>query len=251
MTQYSLGQRLGAWSVHIFTSSGIVAGFFAIVAISENRFMWAFFWLLVALIIDGIDGTFARIFRVGEVLPDMSGKTIDYVVDFCNYAVIPAYLLYAAKLSTGEYLLPDELRAASAAMILLVSAIYYGKEGMVSSDYYFIGFPVMWNLVAFYLYYITDFAPALNFAAVVLFSILHFVPLKYLYPSRTRKFMAGNIVATLACLASSIALIFLIEYQSDNANLIFILRMTALLSLAYFGFLTIYHTYFDTDTREI
>jgi phosphatidylcholine synthase len=251
MTQYSLGQRLGAWSVHIFTSSGIVAGFFAIVAISENRFTWAFFWLLIALIIDGIDGTFARIFRVGEVLPDMSGKTIDYVVDFCNYAVVPTYLLYAAKLNTGEYLLPDDLRLLSAALILLVSAVYYGKEGMVSNDYYFIGFPVMWNLVAFYLYYITNLSPALNFATVVLFSILHFVPLKYLYPSRTRKFRVGNILATVACLLSCIALPFLLEYQPDKLILIFILRLVALISLAYFGFLTIYHTYFDADTKEI
>lgn len=176
MSKFSVGQQIGAWSVHLFTSSGIVAGFMAIVAIADERFLWAFFWLFVALIIDGIDGTFARIFRVTEVLPLMSGKTIDYVVDFCNYAVVPAYLIYAAKLD-GVYLLPDHLRLWGAAIILLVSTIYYGKEGMVSSDYYFIGFPVMWNLVAFYLYYVFNLSPIANFVLVVIFAILHFVPL--------------------------------------------------------------------------
>ncbi len=55
-------------------------------------------WLLVALLIDGIDGTLARVFKVKEVLPNVSGKTIDTVVDFTNYAVVPAYFFYAAAI---------------------------------------------------------------------------------------------------------------------------------------------------------
>jgi len=112
--------------------------------------------LFLTQFIDGIDGYFARKYRVKEVLPHISGKNIDYVIDFTTYAVIPAYLLYSATLDGipvdqgGQFLLPHSLRGLSASIILLVSTLYYGKRNMVSDDMYFIGFPVMWNLVAFF-----------------------------------------------------------------------------------------------------
>ena len=36
--------------------------------------------------LDGIDGTFARMAKVKEVLPHVDGKMIDYVIDFFTYA---------------------------------------------------------------------------------------------------------------------------------------------------------------------
>ena len=108
----------------------------------------------------------------------MAGKTMDYVIDFATYAIIPAYLIYAAKLH-GTYLVPEHLRMTTAIIILLVSTLYYGKEGMVSNDLYFVGFPVMWNLVAYYLFFIFDASPMINFGLIIFFAILHFVPIKF------------------------------------------------------------------------
>ncbi|MEO1749134.1 MAG: hypothetical protein AAFR27_11065, partial [Pseudomonadota bacterium] len=75
-----------------------------------------------------------RWFNVKEVLPYMDGKTIDYVIDFATYAIIPAYLFYEAQLA------PPSVLLLSTFTILMVSAIYYGKEGMVSEDMQFVGF---------------------------------------------------------------------------------------------------------------
>ena len=80
----TLPQKIGAMSVHVFTTSGIIAGFYAIVNIAAGDFKTAFWLLLLCQVIDGIDGTFARIFKVTETLPWMDGKMIDYVVDFCT-----------------------------------------------------------------------------------------------------------------------------------------------------------------------
>jgi phosphatidylcholine synthase len=247
---FTSSQIAAAWAVHAFTSSGIVAGFMAIVAISEQQFLQAFLWLWVAVVIDGVDGTFARLFRVTEVLPQVSGKTIDYVVDFATYAIIPAYLVYAAKIN-GQFLLPEALRLWAAIVILLVSALYYGKDGMVSNDYYFVGFPVMWNLVAFYLYYIFELPAMGNFIAILVFAILHFVPIKYLYPSRTQKFKWANLLNTLLCLLSCLLVLILFEQGLQNETSFFIARLTAIATLLYFGALGIYHTYFDPDTKGI
>lgn len=245
---YSFAQKFAAWCVHAFTASGIVAGFWSIVCISRGDFAWAFAMLILTVIIDGVDGTFARMAKVWEVLPDVSGKTMDYVIDFATYAIIPIYLIYQAEL------LPDEVAVLGAAIALIVSVLYYGKEGMVSNDYYFVGFPVMWNLVAFYLFYVFNLPPWGNFITVVIFAILHFVPIKYLYPSRSKRFMGLNITASVLLLASCLTLAYLLGNNSTTAEpstLYIVARWTAIGSLFYFGILSIYHTWFDPQTKDI
>ena len=245
---YSFAQKAAAWAVHAFTASGIVAGFWAIVSASEGHFSMAFVMLIVSVIIDGVDGTFARLFKVREVLPHVSGQTMDYVIDFATYAIIPAYIIYEANL------LPPELAFWGAAIILIISALYYGKEGMVSHDYYFVGFPVMWNLVAFYLFYVFNFSPIGNFITVVIFAILHFVPIKYLYPSRSQRFMAWNILASALLILSTAVLAFLLGDSPNYTNataLMLTTRWVAILSLAYFGVLSVYHTWFDPHTKSL
>jgi phosphatidylcholine synthase len=206
--------------------------------------------LFLTVIIDGLDGTFARMFNVTEVLPDVSGKTMDYVIDFVTYAIVPAYIIYAANID-GQYLIPDDLRFVTATIILLISTLYYGKEGMVSNDMYFVGFPVMWNLVAFYLYYVTNLPAAGNFILVLVFAVLHFVPIKYLYPSRTKKFQKLNILATVLLLGSNFTLLVLIEWKYDMPTELIIARTLSVVTLLYFGVLSIYHTWFDEDTKNI
>ncbi len=241
-------QKAAAWGVHAFTASGMVAGFWAIVSASEGHFSMAFVMLIVSVIIDGIDGTFARLFRVQEVLPNVSGQTMDYVIDFATYAIIPAYIIYEATL------LPPALAFWGATIILIVSALYYGKEGMVSNDYYFVGFPVMWNLVAFYLFYVFNFSPIGNFITVIIFAILHFVPIKYLYPSRSKRFMGLNILASALLIISTALLAFLLGDAPSYVGattLMVVARWVAILSLAYFGVLSVYHTWFDPHTKGL
>ena len=91
-------KKILALTVHLFTSFGIVCGFLAILAINQQQWKIAMLWLLAALVIDGVDGTFARWLKVKETLPGIDGKSIDYVIDFANYALIPAYFLYQAQI---------------------------------------------------------------------------------------------------------------------------------------------------------
>jgi phosphatidylcholine synthase len=242
---YNTIDKTKAWLVHAFTASGIVAGFAAIVYIAESNFFMAFSMLFLTVIIDGIDGTFARMFDVTKVLPDVSGKTMDYVIDFATYAIIPAYLIYQA------HLVPSTLNFLGAAIILLVSTLYYGKEGMVSNDLYFVGFPVMWNLVAFYLYYVTDFSMIVNFILIIFFAILHFVPIKYLYPSRTQKFKKLNVFITTLLIISNFIVLVLIERAIDQPIALFVAKLCSVFSLLYFGVMSVYHTWYDPDTKDI
>lgn len=190
--QPTLIQKALAWAVHLFTASGLVAGFMALLAMQSHDVREAMLWLILAFIIDGVDGTFARMCRVSEVLPYMDGKTIDYVVDFVNFAVVPAYIFYQSVP------VPDAVHLPLTALILLVSAIYYGKTGMVSDDHYFIGFPVLWNMVVYFLIFVFDLPPTANALLIAFFAVAHFVPLKYIYPSQAQRWqLASSIIAAL------------------------------------------------------
>lgn len=224
---FSLPRRLAAWGVHLFTSSGMVAGFLAILAISNGHFREAALWLVLSQFIDGFDGTLARWVNVEKVLPYMSGKMIDSVIDFANYALIPAYFIYATGIISGP------LNLVAAAVILLVSAIYYGKDGMISDDYYFVGFPVMWNLVAFFLYFVLDLSSLANFLLIGVLGIMHFVPLKYAYPSRTTRLRWITLPLAVAWLAIGAAILWI--YPASN----YLLNGAALALLAYFGLLAV------------
>ncbi|MCB0631816.1 MAG: CDP-alcohol phosphatidyltransferase family protein [Saprospiraceae bacterium] len=190
-----------AWCVHAFTASGLLSAFMAILAIDEGNFRTAMLWLFLCQIIDGVDGTFARIFRVKEVLPGVSGSTIDYVIDFATYAIIPAYFFYRAEL------VPEPWSLYLTFLILLVSALYYGVDKMVSDEMHFIGFPVMWNMVVLFLYFIFDLSALGNALLIVFFAILHFIPIKFAYPSRARRFkwlILGNTVLFLLAVLGAV-----------------------------------------------
>jgi phosphatidylcholine synthase len=228
-----------AWGVHLFTASGGVFALLAIIAIAKHDFVMSMVWLLVAFVVDGVDGMMARRFRVLEVLPQMKGKNIDFVIDFANYAIIPAYFLYEAFWTVdGEmvYLLPEAewARLGIVALMVLVSAVYYGKEPMVSEDMYFIGFPVLWNAVAYYLFFVILLSPWVNFGVLALFAILHFVPLKYAYPSQNGYLRTLNWLVGLVFLLSNAAILYL--YPEAPLWL----RVVSGLSLAWQGWQTIH-----------
>ena len=58
-----------AWAVHAFSASGAVLALLAVLAIDGHRWTEAMLWLFAALVVDGIDGTFARAARVKERAP--------------------------------------------------------------------------------------------------------------------------------------------------------------------------------------
>lgn len=227
----NITNKILAWFTHFFTASGLLAGFMAILAIGEKNWRSAMAWLLVALAIDGFDGTLARRFKVKEVLPNFDGKTIDYVIDFANYAIIPAYFFYQANLVGENWTLPLSL------LILIVSAIYYGKDGMVSDDYYFVGFPVMWNIVVFYLVFVFSLSEIGNAAIIVIFSILHFVPIKFAYPSRATRLKVVTLTVTAIFL---IVTPLIVWFYPATPNW---LKWMADACLAYYGILAVIDTF--------
>ncbi|MEL6866609.1 MAG: hypothetical protein AAFP19_19440 [Bacteroidota bacterium] len=152
-------------------------------------------------------------------------------------AIIPAYFFYEAELVEDAWRLP------CTTIILLVSALYYGKEGMVSHDMYFVGFPVMWNMVIFYLVFVVDFSSWANVMAILFFAALHFAPVKFVYPSRATRFRGLTISVTVLFILSLLLILYWYPESPDW------LRYFALLCAAYYGGMAIYDTWMIKDVE--
>ena len=177
--------EIRAFSVHILTASGSFLAFLGVVAAAEHRFIDMFWWLGLALLVDGIDGPIARKVKVKEVLPNWSGDTLDNIIDYVTYVLLPAFALYQSGM------IGEPWSFAAAGMIVVSSAIYYADMGMKTAEHFFSGFPVVWNMVIFTLFVVQ--ASALAAMIVVTLSvILTFLPINFLHPVRVQRLRPLN-----------------------------------------------------------
>ena len=168
------------WVAHLYTALGAVLALAATLAVFDGRFRDAFLLLALATFIDTTDGWLARGLRVKERLPGYDGARLDDIVDYLTYVFVPVLLVMRAGL------LPSGSGLAVGALVLLASAYGFGQveAKVATSDYFFTGFPSYWNIVALYLYVwrLPEVANAVLLSAL---AVLVFVPIRYVYPSRT------------------------------------------------------------------
>lgn len=194
--------RLAAIGVHGLTALGAVLGFQAMLEVAAHRWEAAFAWLGAALIVDGIDGPLARRVGVSKKLPRFSGERLDLIIDYITYVLVPAYIIYEAKL------LPEGLGGIGAALVLLSSLFHFCDNESKTADGFFVGFPALWNVVAFYMLIFA--APeAINFAVLAVLTVLTFVPLKWLHPVRVARLRTLTLAIVAAWSAAAIAVLLL------------------------------------------
>ncbi len=187
----SLIRLILAWLVHLYTALGAVIGFFAILAIGQADFRAALFLMAGAIVIDATDGTLARLARVKEIIPWFDGALLDEIVDYFNYVIVPCLFLARADL------LPAQDALWLAALPLLASAYGFCQRDAKTADYFFLGFPSYWNIVAFY-FYALQTPLWVNAFLLIALSFLVFVPIRYIYPSRSPRFRTPtNILGVL------------------------------------------------------
>ncbi|MEP9395751.1 phosphatidylcholine synthase [Mesorhizobium sp. KR2-14] len=190
-----------AFSVHLLTASGSFLAFLSLVAASEQRWTAMFWWLGLALFVDGIDGPIARKLEVKDILPTWSGELLDNIIDYVTYVLIPAFALYQRGF------MGDKLSFLAGALIVVSSAIYYADTGMKTRENFFKGFPVVWNMIVFTLFVIEP-GELVSFAVVAVAAIMTFVPMYFLHPVRVKRLRELNLAVFLAwCAFGAFALV--------------------------------------------
>jgi phosphatidylcholine synthase len=216
-----------AYGVHVFTALGAALGFLALEAVISGNLTLAFIWLGVALVVDAVDGPLARWLQVSDNASRYDGATLDLVVDFITYVFVPAAMLLRPEV------MDHPLGLIAGLIVLVGSALYFADTGMKTEDWWFKGFPAVWNVVVFY---IVVFKPAslLSLAIVLVLAAMMFLPVVFVHPVRVKRWR-GLTMAVLAIWG--IAAVMAVVQGLDPALWV---RIALLVGAAYFlglGFL--------------
>ncbi len=166
--------------------------------------------------VDGVDGPVARLAKVKEVLPRIDGAVLDLVVDYFNYCVIPALAIWRFGL------VPEGFELPAAAFCIATSLYCFGNKDMKTDDYYFRGFPAIWNVAVLYFYLIGS-NPWFNLVVIALLGLLTFLPLKFVHPFRVRRGRGLTLAMTVLWTILTLALLLWGDEEplKDTSPLVF------------------------------
>ena len=222
--------KLKAILVHFFTASGVVFGFLALLSAINNNFPACIFWLALALLVDGFDGTLARRYKVDVFTPNIDGAVLDNIIDFFTYVIVPVFMIYNFNFLSNTFALPVSF------LILLVSCFTFINKDLKTDDYYFTGFPALWNMLVLYLY-ILESSQLTNLITILFLCIMTFVPMKFVHPLRVVHLRKTSMsMVLLWCITTVYILISGVENQ--------IVFYTWVLVNLYFLYSTVHRTFF-------
>jgi phosphatidylcholine synthase len=183
-------RKVLAYGVHLFTATGAVWGFLTLLAIWEQNIKLAIIYIIIAMFVDGFDGMLARWVDVKTYAKGIDGALLDNIIDYLTYVVVASLLLIKVP-----NLLPAGFEMAGALSILLTSGYWFVQVDAKTEDHFFKGFPCYWNFLVLYMMML-KLNPWINLAVLVICNILIFVPVKYVYPSRTVRLRRLTLVLT-------------------------------------------------------
>jgi len=165
-----------AWLVHAFTASGAVLGVLSLYEVYRGNILMAFLYIFLTILIDAIDGTLARLVEVKKYA-NIDGALLDNIIDFLTFVVVPAFMVLTMNIVPLDWRIPCMI------MIVLASCYQFTQPDAKTDDHFFKGFPSYWNIAIFYLFY-WQTSHTTNIIAIIILTILTFIPIKYIYPSR-------------------------------------------------------------------
>jgi phosphatidylcholine synthase len=216
-----------AWLVHLYTASGVVLALLATRAVIDYNYRAAFFWLWLQVVIDATDGMLARRARVAERIPWFDGGKLDDIVDYLTYVFVPALCVWRAVL------VPDAWTMPMAMAMLLASGYGFSRTDAKTSDHFFTGFPSYWNVVVFYLI-VAGWPSWVNGVVLLTGVVLVFVPIRYVYPSRTP--VLQLFTNTIGAIWSALMLLMLWQYPDESRLVMWV----SLVFPVYYGALSLW-----------
>ncbi len=222
--------KIISFLVHCFTASGMIAVMLSVDAVWRGQGEQALLWLGVALLIDAVDGTLARMARVVQNLPHIDGAVLDHVIDYASYCFVPALMVYRFGL------VPAGFEVFAACLILVASLYVFANRNLKTSAHDFRGFPALWNIVVFYMV-VFETPLMFNLILCCVLSGLIFAPIIVLHPLRVVALRGvTRIFAALWLIMAGSYLLYAPLVETMSANLAF-----AVISM-YFAGLCVWRT---------
>ena len=220
--------KLIAWGVHLYTASGIVLAMIAALALFDRDLQVFFTALWLSVAIDATDGWLARKFRVKQVIPWFHGGQMDNIIDYITYAFLPGLALVVFEMLPAGY--------NWVAVLPLLASLYGFNQEQAKTEDSFVGFPSYWNVVFLY-FYILGISQTWVLIWLVGLSILVFVPIHYVYLTRTNLWpRLSNVLAWFYGILLAALLIF---PHMPHARLL--ARISLVYPLYYFALTAVNH----------
>jgi phosphatidylcholine synthase len=226
-------QRGRAWAVHAFTTLGIVAAMLALRDVIVGEPARAIIWLLLTLLIDGIDGPIARAMQVERLVPRIDGYLLDLIIDFVTCAIVPAAFMYAFDV------VPQNNWGIGVLCIMtFTSAIWFARKDMMTDEFWFRGFPAAWNIVGPVLFFVLspaedDAKASTGAVIIVILSLLQLTNMPYPHLARSR-FMRPFTIVGGTCWIGGVAL-GAFTYDADDPHHVYlVVRILLYIGSAYF-----------------
>jgi phosphatidylcholine synthase len=205
-----------AYGVHLLTASGVVAAFLAVAELMretpDERVVFG--WLVVAVVIDAVDGPLARAWEVKRFAASVDGRTIDDIVDYLTFTFVPLALVWRMGWVPSAPGLAGAAWIGPALMASLLGFAHVGAKDEAAG--YFRGFPSYWNIAAFYaglaFHGWGETGRWLNGIALLLLALLTVAPVRFLYPNLApRRWKLPVMLGALAWLVVLLAM--LLDYR--------------------------------------
>lgn len=192
--------KLTAYGVHLFTALGAALGLWAILLTYDGFYKEAIWVLGAAVFVDAIDGSLARYVNIKDNAPKIDGALMDNLIDFVTWTVAPLFWIYATMQVPLWILL----------ICAIASAFGFANTDAKTSDNFFLGFPSYWNIVVFYIY-LLQLPELFTTLILVIFAISIFLPIKFIYPTRTPYFKGLTLVLGVIYSLQLLALMVLFD----------------------------------------
>lgn len=121
-----------------FTLANLLCGFLALILVIEENYTIAAAMILLAVIMDSLDGKVARRLSVSSDF----GKELDSLSDLVSFGVAPAILTYQAILYPLQLGYIRYIGLSIAAIFALCGAIRLARFNMLNITTHFVGVPI-------------------------------------------------------------------------------------------------------------
>lgn len=168
---------MAAWGIHALTAAGVLCGLMGLLSILAGSPKAALVWLIVAFVIDGVDGPVARKVDCRLHVPNVDGNILDLVIDYVTCVVAPAVFLHQF------HMVPRGFSLFAAGLVMVTSLYAFSRTDLMTHDHYFRGWPAMWNL-AINVMFVVHSRPVVNLVVVVFLCAITCVDVKVPHPVR-------------------------------------------------------------------
>jgi phosphatidylcholine synthase len=229
----------GAWLVHTFTTLGIVAAMLALRDVLVDRPAHAIFWLLLTLLIDGVDGPIARALEVERRVPLIDGFLLDLIIDYVTCVIVPACFMYEFKVVPQ-----NNFGVAVLCVMVFTSAIWFARKDMMTEDNWFRGFPAAWNIVAPVMF-LLEARTWVGATITLVLSVLCLTNMPYPHIARAKFMQPYTIVGSVFWIGGVTVGMFTYDHHY------YFVRVMIYIGSAYFVALSVIRTVHDRRARRV